>query len=326
MCLLVCNAFAQEDTYGRISINAFVPDDDNIPAEAARNLENKLKRMITTYGMADNGISERFIVTAKADITSKDILPTTPAKVSQKMDLTLYIGDIIENRVYSTTCLSVAGIGVNETKAFISAFQRLQLNTPKIQEFVEVAKQRIVDYYTSNCEAIIAESQRLAKSQQYDEAIYQLIQVPNICTDCFNRCQDAAAEIYQQKIDHDGTQLLHQAKNTWLTKKNYEAAEEALDLLSQIDIQSSALKDANAFADEINSKLRADEKREWEFKMKQYADQQAQKQREWEFKVQEQANSHERSLASIEMFKSIGNAVASNLPRTINKTKIIRAW
>ncbi len=308
MCMFVCNTFAQEDTYGRISINAFVPTNENIPAEAARNLENKLKRMITANGMADNGLSERFVLTAKIDITSKDIVPTTPSRVSQKMDVTLYIGDIIENKVYGDMKLSIAGIGTNETKSFITAFQRIQTNTPAVQEFINGAKQRIAEYYEQNCDAILTESNRLTQNQQYDEALYKLVLVPNICNECFERCQTLATSVFQQKINHEGKVLMQQARSAWVTKKDYASAEKAMALLAQINPNADCISQANTLATEINGKLRADEQREYEFKMQQYAD-------ELEIK--------KARMAAIE---NIASAFAKNLPKTINKTNIIRSW
>ena len=192
------SAIAQDmSDYGRISINAVQPSYNDIPDEASRYLENRLRRLITLYGMADNGLSERFVLTAKINITSKDIVPTTPSRVSQKMEVTLYIGDVVENKVYNSVSVSLAGIGINETKSFISAFQNLPINTPAIKTFVEEAKERIGAYYMDNCQSILTEANRLAHNQQYDAAIYKLVAVPNVCSECFEKCQTAAQAFFK---------------------------------------------------------------------------------------------------------------------------------
>ena len=77
-----------------LSINAQVVD-EKIPEEAARNLETKLQNALVLNGYADNGYTERFVLTAKVDITQKDVTPTTPARISEKMDITLMVGTAI---------------------------------------------------------------------------------------------------------------------------------------------------------------------------------------------------------------------------------------
>lgn len=314
------SAIAQDmSDYGRISINAVQPSYNDIPDEASRYLENRLRRLITLYGMADNGLSERFVLTAKINITSKDIVPTTPSRVSQKMEVTLYIGDVVENKVYSSVSVSLAGIGINETKSFISAFQNLPINTPAIKTFVEEAKERIGVYYMDNCQSILTEANRLAHNQQYDAAIYKLVAVPNVCSECFEKCQTAAQEIYTRKINAEGTSLLQQAKNKWVAKKDYSSAEEALTILSQINAQAACQPQVNKLLEEINSKLRADEQREWEFKVRQYEDSLAMEQ-------QKQKDKTALQNASILAIQNIGVAFGKNQPKTINKTQIIRSW
>ena len=305
--------------YGRISINAVQPSYDNIPAEASQYLENRLRRLIALHGMTDNGLSERFVLTAKINIISKDIVPTTPSRVSQKMEVTLYIGDVVENKVYNSVSVSLAGIGTNETKSFISAFQNLPINTPAVKTFVEEAKYRIGTYYTENCQAILTEANRLAQNQHYDAAIYKLVAVPNVCSECFEKCQAAAQKIYTQKINAEGTLLLQQARNKWVAKKDYPSAEGALAILSQINVQAACLPQADKLIGEIDSKLCADEQREWEFKVRQYEDNLA-------MERQKQKDRTALLSATISAVQHIGTAFGKNQPQTINKTQIIKSW
>ena len=127
-----------------ISINAQVVD-EKLPEEIAQNLETKLQSALTINGCADNGYTERFVLTAKVDITQKDITPTTPTRISEKMDITLMVGDVVENKLYASVTLQAAGIGTNENKAFISAFRSIKGDNPKIQQMLNEAKEKIMD-------------------------------------------------------------------------------------------------------------------------------------------------------------------------------------
>ena len=283
-------AFCQTTDIDRLSIGAILPDYENIPAEALHNLESKMQNLLASQGVGDNLSAERFLITARVDVTTKDITQTAPPKVSVKMEVTFIIGDVLEDKIYGTQTMSLAGIGINETKAYITAFQRINPKNPALQKFVTDTKQKILDYYNGNCSFIVTEAERKAAMEQYDEAITQLITVPSVCSDCFAQCQAKCLEVFEQKkaneqenLNHASKQLIRQALSAWSVKKDYECAQKALDLLSQVDPDASCVDEADALVNEINTHLRKMEaqqaaaaaaraKQQWEFKMRQYED------------------------------------------------------
>ena len=289
-----------------IGVSALVVD-EKIPEEAARQLETKLQNALISNGFVNNSYIERYVLTAKVDITQKDITTTTPARISEKMDITLMVGDVIENKLYSSITLSAAGIGTNENKAFINAFRNIKGDNPKIQEMLNDAKNKILDYYTNHCSEIIQKSKTLTSTQAFDEALFLLSAVPNICEDCFALCQQQAVVVYQQKIDSEATNLLEKAKTAWTLNQNVQGANEVANIICQINPKSSNYNKVISLRNTVNKKLQADEKREWDFKMKQYEDSQA-------FK---------RSL--VDAAKAIGVAWGQNQPKTVYKT-VIRYW
>lgn len=291
---------------GRISINAVVSD-EGIPAEACRNLENKLTRALVANGYADNGYAERFVLTAKVDITSKDVVPTIPARVSQKMDVTFMVGDVIENKIYSSCTVSLAGIGTNETKAFIAAFSKVNPQQRDLQYMLTEAKAKIVEFYKNNSDEIVRNAQTLASMQKYDEAIFRLMSVPNVYAEGYKKCQDAAVTIYQQKIDNEAATLLAKAKNVWLNSPDASRAQQVSAIISNINPKAGNYASVETFRKQVESKLQADAKREWAFQMKQYEDNQA-------FK---------RSIVSA--CRDVGVAFGKGQPRTIVRN-IVRGW
>ena len=288
--LIPMAAISQTTDADRLSIGVVIPDYENIPAEALQNLEGKLQSLVTAQGVGDNRSAERFLITAKVDVTTKDITQTAPPKVSMKMDVTLIIGDVIEDKIYGSHTLSVAGIGINETKAFIQAFQRIKPNNPAVQKFVADTKQKVLDYYNGNCSFIISEADRTAKMGQYDDAIANLITVPSVCSDCYAQCQAKCLDVYemrrtyeQEKLNHAGKEYIRQARSAWSVKHDYDCAQKALDLLAKVDPDAACVNEADALVNEINAHLRKVEaqqaaaaaaraKQLWEFKMRKYED------------------------------------------------------
>lgn len=310
--LMATMSMAQD--YGRIAINVLVPTLPNVPEEARAALETKMQQVATQYGLASNGLTDRFVMTAKVNVTSKDVTPTTPVKISQKMEVTFFIGDVIDNKVYESVMLSVAGIGQSEAQSMIKAFNQIKPANPKLKTFVENAERKIIEYYTNNCSYILTEANTLTQQRKYDAAIAKLMAVPEVCKECYEQCMAKAVEVYQSKIDNEGAILVQQARNKWLITRDYAAATKALSILSEIEPLSKAQTDANKLVEEIDVHLReldavAEEQRkqEWEFAIKQYNDR---------VKTQHKL---------IDAAREVGVAFGNNQPKTITKN-IISLW
>ncbi len=269
---------AQDDA-GRVSISAVQPTYENIPEEARQNLETKMQRLISGCGLASSE-SDRFIMTSRVDITTREI--NTAGMVVQRMEITFMIADVVEEKIYGTSTINAVGIGETDTKCFIKSFQTIRPNNPALLEFVNKAKEDIISYYTNNCQFIIQEADRMIGMQQYGEAIAALVAVPNVCTECYTACQTKAIDIYKIQIEHEGKQLIQEARNAWLVKRDYDCAEKALDILAKVNPDAQCQSEANLLIDEINTQLRKIEaaeaaaaKARWEFKVKQYEDKMA---------------------------------------------------
>ena len=324
--LLANMAMAQD--YGRIAINVVVPQLPNVPEEARVTLETKMQQVATQYGLASNGLTDRFVMTAKVNITSKDVTPTTPVKISQKMEVTMFIGDVVDNKVYESVVINVAGIGQSETQSMLKAFNQIKPSNPKLKEFVENAEHKIAEYYSNNCKFILTEANALAQKREYDAAIAKLMSVPEVCEDCYVQCMATTIEVYQLKLNIDGDALVQKARSQWLAKRDYTSASEALATLSGVDPQSSAQAKAQSLISEINSHLRdveaaqakaqkeaaekaeAKEQRNWEFKMKQYEDNMA-------MARQRQKDNTIIQREQIAAAREVGVAYAKNQPKTI---------
>lgn len=297
--------YAQDNT-SKISINAWV-DEEDVPKEAARYLDNKLQQWIADNGFADNDVFDRFVLAAKIDIVQKNITPTAPIRVSTKMDITLFVGDIVENKQYASCSMQVSAIGTNDIKAYINAFRKIDTQQKRIQTMLNNAKAKIVDYYTYHCAEIKTRANGLAAWQQYDEAISFLTSVPNICSDCFMQCQAQAITIYRQKINTEAVALLNQAKDVWATNKSKEGAMEVANIIAGINPQAANYSEVDKLRNEIASHLQAEERQAWNMLM------------------QQQAHEQQKELKAIEAARAIGVAWAKNRPKTIYRT-IIYGW
>lgn len=263
---------AKLDDFGRIVLNTYLPEKIDLPTEAKNLLETKLSQIASNYGMGGSDVNPRFIITAAVNVGTKDIIPGPPQMIAQNIDLTLFIGDAIENKSFCNTTISFKGVGTNENKAFIDALKRINPNNKDISLFIEEGKTKIIAYYNTQCDFSIKNALTLKNQGKYDEAIYKLSLVPEICQECYFKCLDTLKYVYQEKIDNDCQVKFKKAKTIWAANASSKGAEEAADVLSLIDPLANCQSDVDVFIKSIDAKLKADEKARWEFKMKQYAD------------------------------------------------------
>ena len=266
------NAQVKLDDFGRVVLNTYLPDNIAIPAEAKNLLLTKLNQITSNNGMSGSQANPRFVITVNVNLGTKDIIAGPPQMIAQNIDITFFVGDAVTNTIFSNTTLSLKGVGTNENKAFIDALKTINPKNKEVLAFLEEGKTKIINYYSTNCDFIIKDAQTLVKQEKYDEAIYQLSLVPDVCTDCYFKCLDTLTQIYQQKIDADCKVKFNEAKVTWTAAQTPNGAEKAGDILSAINPMANCQKDVTAFIKVIDAKLKADEKARWQFKMKQYAD------------------------------------------------------
>nr|WP_315193455.1 hypothetical protein [uncultured Flavobacterium sp.] len=263
-CIQLINLHAQEvpklDDFGRIALNPYVSEQAKLPAEAKAQLEIKLKQIASNYGMAGSIANPRFIITANISVTTKDIVPGPPQQIAQNMDITLFIGDASENKIFSNIVISSSGVGTNENKAFIDAIKQINTKNKKIEIFLEEAKTKIIAYYTAQCDFINQKAIALKQQEKYSEAIYTLAQIPEVCKECYFKALNEIAVVYDLKINSDGKKLLDKAKITWGANPNQEGANESSDLIKQINPKAKCITEASKLLRSINSKIISDEK------------------------------------------------------------------
>lgn len=271
----------------RIYISVLQPDRDNIPSEARNQLELKLNQLLTQNGFANEDPNNRFVLTSKVAILTKDIVPGPPQRVSMNVDFTFIVGDAAENKKFESVTLSTIGVGINENKAFIAAIKSIKTKNPELTAFLKRAKKEIQDYYVYRCESIKKDAAAEAEKRNYEKAIYLLMQIPDIC-ECAQDCQDLAIQYNQDCLNNQASQLLNEAKALWAASPTPDGASAAADVIARIPANTSVQSGIDALTREINSKLRADQRARWEFKMKQYNDQVEKQKRDDQARLEQQ--------------------------------------
>jgi hypothetical protein len=298
------------DDFGRIALNPYVSEQAKLPAEAKAQLEIKLKQIVTNYGIAGSIANPRFIITANISITTKDIIPGPPQQIAQNMDITFFIGDAIENKIFANVVISTNGVGTNENKAFIDAIKQINPKNKKFEAFLEEGKTKIISYYATQCDFIVKKAESLKQQEKYGEAIYTLAQVPDVCKDCYLKCLKEMSIIYDLKINADGKIRLSEANAIWSANPNDEGAQKAVSLIMQIKPQAKCYAEATALLKTMNEKVIADEK------------ERLRKQEEYDKRQQEINAENNKQQAEIEKqrinaYREVAVEYAKNQPQVV---------
>lgn len=255
--------------FDRIGIAPYVSDQvEYLPAGARGNLQSKLGQIITANGFGNSSYNTRFILTPNIQVANKHIIAGAPPRVAVTLDVHLFVGDGFEGTKFGSTTVSVKGVGSNENKAYIDALQQLKSQTPEINRLITSAKQRILDYYNTQCDFILKEAEVAASQNNYDRALYILSGVPSINNECYQRATALIGPVYQQKIDKDCKVNLQNARNIWNTRQDYDAAINAVQYLAAIEPSSNCFRDAQRMSNEIGRRMKEIDDREWNFVLK----------------------------------------------------------
>jgi hypothetical protein len=221
------NAGSANDA-ARIALKVMVSDKlAGLTPDAKDVLVNKLNQIATKSGMGGALKNQRFILTANVVEMERGVTSTVPEVYWFELEITLYIGDGIAGTKFASTSVTVKGNGKTTTKAYIQALKELKVEDTRYSNFITEGKNKILEYYNSQCDFILKEASTLSEKRQFDAAIASLVAVPEVCKDCYNKSMDLSVGIYKSKLDFECQQNIAKAK-VEMSKANWNGAADLL--------------------------------------------------------------------------------------------------
>lgn len=284
-----------------------IVSNDGFEKSTCQYIESRIQSIVSANENWETSDFSRLVLAIKIHPTRQDVTPTAPTRVSMELEVFFSVGDITDNHVFRTAQITLNGIGISEEQAYMSAFKTLAPNNATINNLLDATRVAVESHYTTHCQQIIQRANNLKETENYDEAIYLLTSIPDVCTDCYGECIKLATAVYRQRIDNQGKELLKKARLEWMDGQDRDAASRAAEIMSAIDPNSSVYPEVKKLQNSITNKLNADDRREWELQVKQL-----------------QAR-HETTRSLIDAVKSLGVAWLQSRPQTVNNT-IIKGW
>jgi hypothetical protein len=241
------NSIGKSDDISRITLNTLLPEDSRLPDDSKIFLENKLNQIITSNGLGGTSYSNpRFIISASINEINKEQISES-LQYYFNLDVIFYIIDIYEKKIFNTISLNIKGVGNTKNKAYNDAIKMIDPKSNHILNFLEKGKLKIIEYYNTECDFIQKAAIRLAKQNKFDEALYNLELVPNLCASCYDLSLNNMVEIYKQKINFECEKILANVRGLI----NMDKYDEAAILLLSIMPNTDCYKEAQTLLKEI---------------------------------------------------------------------------
>lgn len=202
--LFVSVAMAQNnngkaDDMDRISI-APVVDAQDAPLASKDMLASKMRQICTLNGLAGEGSNPLFSMKATIDVLGKELTATAPPMHALTLAVNFYIVDNETGNVYSQTSIEIKGAGQNETKAYMAAMRNIDPKRGQFKAFVDQGKNKIIEFYNSQCDFVISKATALKAQGRNQEAALVLYSVPKVCKDCYEQCMQIAGTLPAESV------------------------------------------------------------------------------------------------------------------------------
>lgn len=190
--LLVLMIVAFVNTIEAQTIRVLPVSSENISENAAEMLYNRLNQAVSLNGMASTDNSNRFLLIPSVTVISIEPTPSVPVQYVAEIEISLFLVDNSRKLMMSQEILTKKGVSVDETTAVLEAVKSLKGRDPKLKKMIVNGKNKILDYYNSECDKVMLTISTYLEMGMYDEALNELNAIPQI---------DAELDCYKNSIN-----------------------------------------------------------------------------------------------------------------------------
>lgn len=174
------------------SIRVLPISSDNISDNAAELLYNRLNQAVSLNGMASTDNSNKFLLIPSVTLISIEPTTTFPIQYLAEIEVSLFLVDNSRQLLISQEIMTKKGVADNETNAVVEAIKSIKGRDPRLKKMIVNGKNKIIEYYNTECDKVIQTISAYLEMEMYDEALNELNAIPQI---------DAELECYKNSID-----------------------------------------------------------------------------------------------------------------------------
>jgi hypothetical protein len=254
-----------------IAIAVAIPH-QNDPLNAAQlaRLGKKMVAIATQSGMSAAGSGSEIIMYPEISVEGEELVEGGMQNlVVVAADVSFTIRHLESGKVFAAMSKRVTGAGVNRQSAISEAISKISADG-EVQKFVAEGRTKIMDYYADNCKNIALKAESCARRHEYRQAIAMLAFIPEAVS-CAAHAQRKLEDIFADYQAHRCEELLRQAKSL-SAGRSYA---KALAVLASIDnFSTPCAHNVNAMMADLESRISAEEQKEWRLMMQRLEDNQ----------------------------------------------------
>jgi tetratricopeptide (TPR) repeat protein len=266
---LFLNVYAQTaDDVGKIALSVVMPDNvEGLTVAQLSKLESKIRQIATKAGLAASGYNQTFVIYPQFAVYESKVVEGGMQNImTVTVELSLFIKQVSNNLLFSSVSRQLKGSGKSEEIAITNVISQIPVSDEAFTSFIDDAKQKIIQYYEANCDEIVKKADNYIKMQQYEQALGLLMSIPEEISACYDKILSKSIDTYKAYQKQVCSENLLKAK-TLVASMDYN---EALNVLSEIDPSTDCFKEALTLVKSIENKVNAENKKQWDFQMKQY--------------------------------------------------------
>lgn len=183
------------------AIRVLYPSESNISDETSSLLYSRLNQAVSLNGVGSTDNSNKFLLIPSVTVLSVEPTTTVPINYMAEVEISLYIVDNSRKLLMSQETLVKKGVGDNESKAVQEAIKSIKARDPKLKKMITIGKDRIIEYYNTECETVVKTINAYLECGMVEEALNELNAIPQIDgnTGCYDNSLNILSKISQEQ-------------------------------------------------------------------------------------------------------------------------------
>lgn len=194
---------------------------ENISENAAEMLYNRLNQAVSLNGMASTDNSNKFLLIPSVTVMSIEPTPSVPIQYVAEIEISLYLVDNSRKLMMYQEILTKKGVADNESNAVLEAIKSLKGRDPKLKKMIVNGKNKIIDYYNSECDKVMQTISTYLEMGMYDEALNELNAIPQIDAelDCYKNSINILSQISAEQQANSNTNIKNENPDvSWINE------------------------------------------------------------------------------------------------------------
>jgi len=267
----VTNIFAQPSVtdIGKISLSIVMPEEiEGVSNSNINKLRTKVEQIVVSNGVSSSIVTNGFVIYPVFEIyDAQNVEGGMKNIVVVTGEMTLFIKQMDNKTIISSINTKLKGSGYSKNEAIVNLISTINIKDEKYKQFIDNGKEKILQFYSTQCPILINKSETLAKQQQYEEALGILMNIPEEAP-CYSNVQNKAIEIYKSYQNNICNKQVQEAK-LFISLSQYN---NAIQSLFGIDPESACTDEVETLTKKIEDNLEKDRLEKLKIQMQVYRD------------------------------------------------------